>query len=183
MTDRAPLTVGIVGAGTMGAGIAQVCLQAGHDVLLHDVDHEAIERGRGRISEALNRLTDKGRLPGDDRDRMLAALRDAHSLHELAADSDVVVEAALEDLGLKAEVFRALGDGSGANTILATNTSALSVEQIAAASGVPDRVLGLHFFNPAPLMPLVEVVVGDQTDRAIARRAVDFAHGVGKEPV
>jgi 3-hydroxybutyryl-CoA dehydrogenase len=184
MTDPAPaLTVGVVGAGTMGAGIAQVCLQAGHDVLLNDVDHAAIERGRNRIANGLQRLVDKGKLPADGRDRMLAALRDAHALHELAAEADIVVEAALEDLGLKSTVFRALGDGSAPGTILATNTSALSVEAIANASGVPERVLGLHFFNPAPLMPLVEVVVGDRTSADIVRRAVDFAAGLGKQPV
>ena len=109
--SRAPtsLIVGVVGAGTMGAGIAQVCLQAGHEVQLHDVDHAAIERGRGRIADGLARLVDKGRLTDDDRARMLSSLRDAHSLHELAAESDVVIEAALEDIELKRTIFRALG--------------------------------------------------------------------------
>src|SRR5690349_17270602 len=103
MTDEvgATLTVGVVGAGTMGAGIAQVCLQAGHDVQLFDGDHAAIERGRGRIAEGLQRLVDKGKLPPDGRDRMLAALRDAHTLEGLAEEADIVIEAALEDLELK----------------------------------------------------------------------------------
>ncbi len=184
MTETAPaLTVGIVGAGTMGAGIAQVCLQAGHDVLLHDVDHAAIERGRGRVADGLTRLVEKGRLPQDGRDRMLAALRDAHALHELAAESDLVIEAALEDLDLKGTIFRALADGSSPGTILATNTSALSVEAIAEISGAPERVVGLHFFNPAPLMPLVEVVATDHTRPDVVKQAVDFAVGLGKEPV
>ena len=111
----------------MGAGIAQVCLQAGHDVQLFDVDHEAIERGRGRIADGLQRLVDKGKLPIDGRDRMLQALRDAHSLEGLAEESDIVIEAALEDLALKETVFRALGSADPIPDVLATNTSALSI--------------------------------------------------------
>lgn len=181
--EARPLIVGVVGAGTMGAGIAQVCLQAGHDVLLHDVDHAAIERGRDRIGDGLKRLVDKGKLPADGRDRMLAALRDAHTLEHLAEESDIVIEAALEDLGLKETIFRALGSSARPATLLATNTSALSVTEIAESSGVPAQVVGLHFFNPAPLMPLVEVVAGERSDRAAIQRAVDFATGLGKQPV
>src|SRR3954468_23584835 len=158
MTDPAPtLTIGVVGAGTMGAGIAQVCLQAGHDVQLFDVDHEAIERGRNRIADGLQRLVDKGRLPADGRDRMLASLRDAHTLEGLAEEADIVIEAALEDIELKETVFRALGSGTPPPDILASNTSALSITDIGAASGHAERVIGLHFFNPAPVMPLIEV--------------------------
>lgn len=177
------LIVGVVGAGTMGAGIAQVCLQAGHEVLLHDVDHAAIERGRSRIADGLAKLVDKGRLTADDQSQMLASLRDAHSLEGLAQESDLVIEAALEDMDLKRTIFRALGTGAHPDAILATNTSALSVSEIAKSSGVPKRVVGLHFFNPAPLMPLIEVVVGDQTDPLVVDRAVDFAEGLGKQPV
>ena len=179
----APLTVGIVGAGTMGAGIAQVCLSAGHDVLLFDVDHAAIERGRGRIVDGLQRLVDKGKLPADGRDRMLSALRDAHTLEGLAEEADIVIEAALEDLALKETVFRALGSAEQIPDIMATNTSALSVTDIGAASGHADRVVGLHFFNPAPVMPLIEVVVGDRTSRETVKRAIRFARDLGKEPV
>ena len=167
----------------MGAGIAQVCLQAGHEVLLHDVDEAAIGRGRGRIADGLAKLVAKGRLTADQRTEMLASLRDAHSLHDLAAESDVVIEAALEDIDLKRTIFRALGDSARPDAVLATNTSALSVTEIGQSSGVPQRVVGLHFFNPAPLMPLVEVVVGRQTDPAIADRATQFATDIGKEAV
>jgi 3-hydroxybutyryl-CoA dehydrogenase len=114
---------------------------------------------------------------------MLASLRDAHSLEGLAQESDVVIEAALEDIDLKRTIFRALGASAGPEAILATNTSALSVSEIAQSSGAPSRVVGLHFFNPAPVMPLVEVVVGQQTDARIVSRAVDFASQLGKEPV
>jgi 3-hydroxybutyryl-CoA dehydrogenase len=177
------LTIGVVGAGTMGAGIAQVCLQAGHDVQLFDVDHAAIERGRNRIADGLQRLVDKGRLPADGRDRMLAAIRDAHTLEGLAEQADIVIEAALEDIDLKETVFRALGSGARLPDILATNTSALSITAIAEASGHPDRVIGLHFFNPAPVMPLVEVVVGDRTSPHTVSRATQFARDLGKQPV
>ena len=177
------LTVGVVGAGTMGAGIAQVCLQAGHEVLLHDVDHVAIERGRGRVTDGFAKLVEKGRLPADEQARMLAGLRDAHALHELAAEADVVIEAALEDIELKRTIFRALGDAARPDALLATNTSALSVTVVGEASGVPDRVVGLHFFNPAPVMPLVEVVVGDKTSGSAVERALRFVEGVGKQPV
>jgi len=166
----------------MGAGIAQVCLQAGHEVQLNDVDHAAIERGRARITSGLDRLVSKDRLTADDRQRMLASLHHAHSIHELA-DTDLVIEAALEDMGLKRTIFRALGDECRSDTILATNTSALSVTDIGETSGVPDRVLGLHFFNPAPVMPLVEVVVTDATSKSVADRAISFVEELGKTPI
>jgi 3-hydroxybutyryl-CoA dehydrogenase len=175
--------VGVIGAGTMGTGIAQVCLQAGHEVLLHDVDHAAIERGRGRIADGLEKLVAKGRLTADERTEMLASLRDAHSLEGLAQESDVVIEAALEDIDLKRTIFRALGASARPDAILATNTSALSVSEIGQSSGMPSHVVGLHFFNPAVLMPLVEVVVGRQTDPAVVDKATDFATALGKEAV
>ena len=181
--DAPTLTIGVVGAGTMGAGIAQVCLQAGHDVQLFDVDHAAIERGRGRIADGLQRLVDKGKLPVDGRERMLAALRDAHTLEGLAEEADIVIEAALEDLDLKETVFRALGSADAMPEILATNTSALSITDIGDASGHADRVVGLHFFNPAPVMPLVEIVVGDRTSQRTVDKATQFARDVGKQPV
>jgi 3-hydroxybutyryl-CoA dehydrogenase len=167
----------------MGAGIAQVCLQAGHEVLLHDVDEEAMDRGRNRVADGLARLTDKGRLTVADRNLLLANLRDAHSLEGMAQESDLVIEAALEDLDLKRTIFRALGAAALPTAILATNTSALSVSEIGQASGHPERVVGLHFFNPAPIMPLVEVVIGRQTTPETADRATDFATGLGKQPV
>ncbi len=175
--------MGVIGAGTMGAGIAQVCLQAGHEVQLHDVDHAAIERGRARIADGLQKLVDKSKLTPYDRQQMLDSLHDAHSLGGLALETDIVIEAAIEDLGLKQTIFRALGDAAENDTILATNTSALSVTDIAESSGVPDRVLGLHFFNPAPLMPLVEVVATPDTASGVVRRAMAFVEGLGKEPI
>lgn len=190
MSDRppplapvSPLVVGICGAGTMGSGIAQVCLQAGHEVVLYDVDQAAIERGRGRIADGLARLVAEGRLAQPDAERMIGSLRNAHTLDAVAADAEVVIEAALEELALKRTIFRALGSSAGGQTLLATNTSALPVADIAEASGVPERVLGLHFFNPAPVMPLIEVVITDRTAARTADLAVRFAEGLGKTPV
>jgi 3-hydroxybutyryl-CoA dehydrogenase len=177
------LIVGVVGAGTMGAGIAQVCLQAGHEVVLFDVDEVAIERGRGRIADGLQRLVDKGRLTAPERAAMLARQRDAHSLDAVAEEADIVIEAALEDLALKETVFTALAGAARRDAILATNTSALSVSRIANASGRPSQVVGLHFFNPAPVMPLVEVVAADTTSDATLEWARSFAAELGKQPV
>jgi 3-hydroxybutyryl-CoA dehydrogenase len=175
--------VGVIGAGTMGAGIAQISLQAGHEVLLNDVDEAAIERGRERIENGLQRVVQKGALDSNLVEPMLARLRHAHSLASLASEVDIAVEAAFEDLGLKQEIFRALDSGARPETILATNTSALPVTEIAGVTDRPDRVVGLHFFNPAPLMPLVEVVATERTSADTVRAAVEFAEGLGKTAV
>ena len=167
-----PLVVGIVGAGTMGAGIAQVCLQAGHTVRLHDVSPQAVAGGRARIADGLGRLVARGDFTAAARAGALRRLHDAADFAALAQGVgrsaaagtgrpvDLVIEAALEDLELKRAVFRALEPLVEPAAILATNTSALSIDAIAGATARPERVLGLHFFNPAPRMALVEVVAG-----------------------
>ncbi|MDQ3871868.1 MAG: 3-hydroxyacyl-CoA dehydrogenase NAD-binding domain-containing protein [Chloroflexota bacterium] len=177
------MIVGIVGAGTMGTGIAQVALQAGHEVVLHDVDERAIERGRQRIESGLSRLVEKGRLADAVLTTTHERLREANSLAAVADDADVVVEAALEDLALKQTIFQALDSAAPVNTLLATNTSALSVSEIADATGRPERVLGLHFFNPAPVMPLVEVVAARLTSSRALNAGLEFSEGLGKTPV
>ncbi len=174
------MIVGVVGCGTMGAGIAQASLQAGHEVVLYDVDEAAVARGRERIEAGLARLVEKGRLDDSGRTDALARLRVAVTLAEVAQEADLVVEAALEDLGLKQRIFEALDEGSRPDALLATNTSALSVTSIAEATKRPARVLGLHFFNPAPVMPLVEVVAGEGTDRRAIEAGMAFAEGLGK---
>ncbi len=179
-----PMIVGVVGAGTMGAGIAQLALQAGHEVLLNDVDEAAIGHGRDRIASGLDRLVAKGRMDADEAGAALAErLRDAHGLDMLAAEADVVIEAALEDLDLKRTIFRALDSAAPESTLLATNTSALSVTAIASSTQHPQRVVGLHFFNPAPVMALVEVVQGELTTAATMGAALDFSGGLGKTAV
>jgi 3-hydroxybutyryl-CoA dehydrogenase len=179
--------VGVVGAGTMGAGIAQLALEAGHEVVLHDVDEESIEGGRARVLDGLSRRAAKLDLDADSIDGWVEGryerLRDGHSLDAVAAESDVVVEAALEDLELKRTLFRTLDAASTPDTILATNTSALSIAAIAEVTSHPERVLGLHFFNPAPVMRLVEVVSGPATSPAVAARATALVASWGREPV
>jgi 3-hydroxybutyryl-CoA dehydrogenase len=167
----------------MGAGIAQVCLQAGHEVVLYDVDEAAVARGLRRIADGFDRLVGKGRLTAEGRQAALDRLREAYTLESVAGGADVVIEAALENLGLKQAIFRALGAEAPAGTILASNTSALSVTALGEASGRPADTLGLHFFNPAPVMPLVEVVIGDRTRRDVVERAVDFVTELGKTAV
>ena len=179
--------IGVVGAGTMGSGIAQVALEAGHEVVLHDVDAAAVARGRDRIRDGLVRRAARLELDAESIDEWvdgrLAGLREATTLDAVAGAAEVVIEAALEDLDLKRTIFAALDREALPDTILATNTSALSVDAIADATGRPGRVLGLHFFNPAPVMPLVEVVRGSRTVPGIVDLAVRMIEAWGKTPV
>jgi 3-hydroxybutyryl-CoA dehydrogenase len=179
--------IGVVGAGTMGAGIAQLALEAGHEVVVHDVDEAALERGRARIADGLGRRAAKLDLDADSIDEWvdgrIGRLREAASLDALGAESDVVIEAAIEDLALKRTIFGTLEAVTATDVILATNTSALPVASIAAATTHPERVLGLHFFNPAPVMRLVEVVVTDSTDRDVAERAIALVESWGRTAV
>ncbi len=179
--------IGVVGAGTMGAGIAQLALEAGHEVLIHDVDPDAVGRARARIADGLARRVAKRGLADDAAAEatgaMLERLHDAVSLGELSVGSDLVIEAALEDLDLKRVVFGALDEAALAHVPLASNTSALSIDAIARDVQHPERVLGLHFFNPAPLMPLVEVVSGPRTSHAAAASLAALMSAWGKQPV
>jgi len=171
----------------MGAGIAQLALEAGHEVVLHDIDEAAIERGRGRVREGLVRRAIRLDLDADSIEDWvsgrLSGLRDAHSLDAIGAEADVVIEAALEDLALKQTIFAALDAAAPPEVILATNTSALSVATIAERTRHRERVLGLHFFNPAPVMPLVEVVVPQGVAPEVVDRAVELMEAWGKTPV
>lgn len=179
--------IGVVGAGTMGAGIAQLALEAGHEVVLHDVDAAAIERGIARIRDGLARRAAKLDLDADSLDDWvegrLASLRESPTLDGIAAQADIVIEAVLEELELKRAIFGALDAGAAADAILATNTSAISVASIAAAATRPERVIGLHFFNPAPIMPLVEVVAPTEASVAALDRGAALVAAWGKTPV
>jgi 3-hydroxybutyryl-CoA dehydrogenase len=148
-------TVGMVGLGTMGAGIAQLCLQAGFETVGREISPAAAERGHAQIRRFLDRNVEKGRMTAEERDAALGRLTLTTELEDLA----------------------------GCDAILATNTSALSVTEIAAATKRPDRVVGLHFFNPAPVLPLVEVVRGQLTDEAVAQQVYAFAKAIGKDPI
>jgi 3-hydroxybutyryl-CoA dehydrogenase len=179
--------VGVVGAGTMGAGIAQVVVGAGDEVVLHDVDATALDRARARVREGLTRQALRLDLDPDTTDAWvdgrLERMRTATTLDQVGAEADIVIEAALEDLDLKRTIFRALDAAAAPETILATNTSALSVAAIAGATSRPGRVLGLHWFNPVPRMALVEVVAAASTAPAVVDAADAHARRWGKTPV
>ncbi|MET9441339.1 3-hydroxyacyl-CoA dehydrogenase [Streptomyces sp. NPDC006610] len=172
----------VVGTGTMGQGIAQVALVAGHPVRLYDAAPGRAAEAAAAIGARLDRLVEKDRLTGAERDAAKTRLRPAESLAELA-DCALVVEAVLERLEVKQELFRALEDVVSDDCLLATNTSSLSVTAIGGALRAPGRLVGLHFFNPAPLLPLVEVVSGFATDVTSATRAYETARAWGKTPV
>jgi 3-hydroxybutyryl-CoA dehydrogenase len=174
--------VGVVGLGTMGAGIAQVSVQAGYETVGREVSMELAERGRGTIEHYLGRAVEKERMTGEERDATLGRLTLTTELADLA-DCDLVIEAVLEELPLKREVFGELDQITQPDAIIATNTSALSVGEIAQSTGRPERVVGMHFFNPAPVLPLVEIVRASKSSDEAVRAAYEWAESVGKQPV
>jgi len=166
----------------MGAGIAQVSITAGHETVGREVSQELAEQGRSKIEHYLGRAVEKGRMTVDERDAALGRLTLTTQLAELA-DCDLVVEAVLEELPLKREVFGELDRVTRPDAILATNTSALSVAEIAEATEHPERVVGMHFFNPAPVLPLVEIVRAPKSSDEVVRAAYEWAEQAGKRPV
>jgi 3-hydroxybutyryl-CoA dehydrogenase len=174
--------IGVIGAGTMGAGIAQIAAQAGFETLLYDVSQEFIDRGLERIRDSLRRFAARGKITAAQEKEILARLVGSLKLEDFSA-SALVIEAAPEKLDLKRDLFRKLEAACPPETLLATNTSSLSVTAIAGATRSPERVLGMHFFNPPPLMALVEVVRGEQTSPAVVERALGLARQMGKTPV
>ncbi|MCF3179651.1 3-hydroxyacyl-CoA dehydrogenase [Streptomyces polychromogenes] len=175
-------TVAVVGAGTMGQGIAQVALLAGHRVLIHDIDGALAATGASLVRDRVERMAAKGRLDPAEAEDAAGRIRAADGLAGLA-DAALVIEAVVEDVSVKRSLFTALEEVVSPDTLLATNTSSLSVTELAAGLAHPGRFLGLHFFNPAPLLPLVEVVSGSATDPAAAERAYRTVLGWGKTPV
>jgi 3-hydroxybutyryl-CoA dehydrogenase len=174
--------IGVVGLGTMGAGIAQVSVQSGFETIGREVTRELGERGRATIDRYLTRGVEKGRLSEEERDAALGRLTLTTELPDLA-DCDLVIEAALEELDLKREVFAELDRVTRPDAVLATNTSALSVGEIAEATKHPDRVVGMHFFNPAPVLPLVEIVRAPTSSDEAVDAAYAWAERAGKQPV
>lgn len=158
-------TVGVVGAGQMGAGIAQVFAFAGHNVILQDIKPEFIDRGMNGIKGSLSKLLEKGKITKDVHDRTLANIKTALTLNDLAA-CDVVVEAAPENIDLKKEIFSSLDNITKKDAILATNTSSISIAKIGEATKRPDKIIGMHFMNPVPIMQCVEVIRSPKTSDA-----------------
>lgn len=166
----------------MGSGIAQVAAVAGLRVVLNDIDRTYLDSSRKRIAAALERSVAKGKLTPEDRDAALERISTSTDLGALK-DADVVVEAVLEDLALKKSVFRELATICGEDTVLATNTSSMSVTEIGAATGRADRFCGIHFFNPVPVMRLVEIIRGVDTSDATIATATELARTLGKTTV
>lgn len=174
--------VGVAGCGLMGSGIAEVAAKAGFDVVVSEVDENALEAGKSRIVKSMGRAVDKEKLSPEARDEAWARLSFTTSLTDMA-DRDLVIEAIVEDLAIKSELMGALDQLTGPEAILASNTSSLTITEIAAATSRPDRVVGLHFFNPVPVMKLVEVVRTIATDEEVFNAACRFARDLGKEPI
>lgn len=172
----------VVGAGVMGAGIGQLCSQKGYEVTVVDISDEIIGKAEGKARAGLNRRVEKGKITPEDMESVLSRIRWSTDLG-LAVDSDFVVEAVLENLELKKEIFQKLDKICPPDTILATNTTALSVSEIATATSRPDKVIGMHFFNPAVIMKLVEIIRGDETSDETVTRTKDFAGRLGKVPI
>ena len=178
-----PVTrVGVLGCGLMGSGIAQVAATAGYPTIVRDVTEPLLERGRAAIRKSLDKLVEKAKLDAAARDAALGRLSFTTDLAALA-DRDLVVEAVTEDLELKNRLWRELDALCPPDALFASNTSSLAIAQMAAATARPDRFVGLHFFNPVPLMPLVEVVRTVTTSATSFERAMEFARRLGKEPI
>ena len=175
-------TVGVVGAGQMGSGIAEVALDAGFGVVMRDISEEVTERGRARIVGDLDRRVQKGKMPADEKEAILKRLSTTTRLEDFK-NCDFVIEAAVENIPLKGEIFKKLDEVTRKEVILATNTSSISVTRIASFTQRPDRVIGLHFFNPAPVMKLIEIVRGLATSEETFRIAKELSIQLGKTPL
>jgi len=174
--------VGVVGCGLMGSGIAQVVAQAGYQVVVREVSTELVDKGLKSIEKNLQRMVEKGSLSEVERNHARSRLRGTTSLEELR-DADLIIEAIIEQLPAKKEIFSQLDKLCPSATIFASNTSSISITEMATATRRPDRFLGLHFFNPVPVMKLVEVIRTISTDAKILEEIVTFAERLGKTPV
>jgi 3-hydroxybutyryl-CoA dehydrogenase len=174
--------VGVVGAGTMGAGIAQIAALGGYETLLYEIDEKQLERGLEMVRNGMRRGAERGRWSDTEGEEALERLR-TDTLIELLRDCELVIEAAPEDLDLKRNLFERLASTCGPETVLATNTSSLSVTAIAATVPEPQRIVGMHFFNPPALMELVEVVAGDESGEPALERATEVGREMGRTPI
>jgi len=174
-------TAVVCGAGTMGSGIAQAMAMSGIRTLLYDINPDMLDRARGDVDTALDQLTEKGKLTSSERDAAAALISCTNDIH--ACLGDVVIEAVAEKMDVKKALFRQLADLNTPDTILASNTSSLSIAAIAEGIPFPERVCGMHFFNPAPRMKLVEVVEGPRTSPSVSEAVLALARHLGKTPV
>jgi len=174
--------IGVVGAGTMGNGIALVAAQIGCDVIMRDIKDEFVERGMKGIDKFLSKSVEKGKLEAGQKDAILGRITGTTDM-SMMKDADYVIEVVIEDLELKKSVFKELDEVCRPEVIIASNTSSMSITEIAAATKRPDKICGMHFFNPVPIMRLVEVIRGHLTSDETAAAALDLARNMGKTPV
>ncbi|MED5406829.1 MAG: 3-hydroxybutyryl-CoA dehydrogenase [Pseudomonadota bacterium] len=174
--------IGIVGAGTMGSGISQVCALNGYHVTMQDISEPLVERGLAVIEKSLARLLDREKISAEEKEASAGRIKAATDLAMLS-DCDLVVEAATENMDLKIEIFEQLNNICAPTAILASNTSSLSLTRLASSSGRPDKVIGMHFFNPVPMMALVEIIRALQTSDETFRSTDEFTRSLGKTPV
>ena len=182
MTISSSSTVGIVGSGIMGSGIAEVAAKAGHDVVLRSRKQDTADAMRAGLEKSLGKQVEKGRLSEEERDVTLARVTTTDQIADLA-DCDLVIESVVEDLAVKRALFAELDEVVAPGAILATNTSTLPVVEMAVATGRPESVVGVHFFNPAPMMALVEIVAPLTASEETVEAVTEFATGCGKSPV
>jgi 3-hydroxybutyryl-CoA dehydrogenase len=175
----------VVGAGTMGAGIAQVVAEAGYEVILGDINEEFVQRGFGIINKSLSKMVEKGKMEAGRPAEITAKIKGVVNVQETAevADADLVIEAIAENVEWKRTLYQALDKVCPAHTILASNTSSLSISELAAMTTRPGRFIGLHFFNPAPAMALVEIIAGAGTSAETVKECVEFTTSIAKTPV
>jgi len=181
-TKMQPGVLGVIGAGQMGHGIAHVMLRAGHRVLLFDISQGLVEAGAARIAKGMARDVEKARMTAEERDQALVRLKPTTVIAE-ASEADFIIEAVTEKYEAKADAFRSIEPHCRPETIFASNTSSISITRLAAATNRPNRFVGLHFFNPVPVMKLVEVVPGLQTSSDTVDQAIALAASAGKTPV
>lgn len=172
----------VIGAGQMGSGIAQVCAMSGYEVLLHDLKDEYVEKGLGTIAKNLSRQVEKGKMESEEKDAILSRLTSSTNLKN-AAGVDLVIEAAVENMGIKTSIFAELDEITPRHVILASNTSSLPITEIAAATKRPEKVIGMHFMNPVPVMKLVEVIRGLATADEVYQEVEKMAESLNKVPV
>ncbi len=175
--------VTVIGIGAMGSGIAYVCAWNGYTVTVRDISEELVETGMNKIRQSVMTGIDKGKLSPVDGEKILKNIGATTNLSEAAGDADLVIEAIFENMKVKKEVFSELDKTCPDHTILASNTSTLSISEMATATERPEKVIGMHFFNPVPAMKLVEIVLGEKTSEEIFTVAEDFCKSLGKSPV
>lgn len=182
MEDNVMKKVFILGAGTMGSGIAQAFAAKGYEVIIRDIKDEFVQGGLNKINKSLSKRVSKGKMTEEDKETILKRVSGTTDMN-LAEDCDLVVEAAIENMDIKKQIFSQLDEVCKPETILASNTSSLSITEIASATKRADRVIGMHFFNPAPVMKLVEVIKGMSTSEETLNKVKEIAKEIGKDPV